>query len=237
MIDVEKVKGVGSKSKMLLNKLDIFSVNDLVMYYPYRYDVIKRSNLEEVTEEDKVIIDGKIDSTPILIRLKSNLNKMNFRLVTTDKKIVGISIFNRAFLKNNLTVGTNVTVFGKYEKAKNVLTASDIRIGLVGDKEKIESVYRGTSGLTSKNIATFINNALMDYGNVVTDYIPKYLIEKYNFLNKKTALNIVHNPSTKDKLEEARDRLKYEELFMFMLKMNNLNTLNLTIINQIIILD
>ena len=78
MIDVEKVKGVGSKSKMLLNKLDIFSVNDLVMYYPYRYDVIKRSNLEEVTEEDKVIIDGKIDSTPILIRLKSNLNKMHF---------------------------------------------------------------------------------------------------------------------------------------------------------------
>ena len=226
MIDVEKVKGVGSKSKMLLNKLDIFSVNDLVMYYPYRYDVIKRSNLDEAQEEDKVIIDGKIDSTPILIRLKSNLNKMNFRLVTTDKKIVGISIFNRAFLKNNLTVGTNVTVFGKYEKSKNVLTASDIRIGLVGDKEKIESVYRGTSGLTSKNIATFINNALMDYGNVVTDYIPKYLIEKYNFLNKKTALNIVHNPSTKDKLEEARDRLKYEELFMFMTKINYLKIKN-----------
>ncbi len=226
MIDVEKVKGVGAKTKTLLNKIDINTAEDLVMHYPYRYDLIKRSNIKELNDMDKVIIDGKVDSVPILIRLKANLNKMNFRLVTTEKQIVGISIFNRSFLKNNLPVGTNVTVFGKYEKGKNVITASDIRIGLIGDGEKIESVYRGTSGLSSKTISTYINNALMEYGSIIEDYIPKYLVEKYSFLNKKTSLNIVHNPSTKEKLELARNRLKYEELFVFMTKINYLKLKN-----------
>jgi len=226
MMDIEKVKGIGTKIKGSFNKMDIYTVDDLVTHYPYRYDLIKRSNLKDPNDGDKVIIDGKIDSVPILIRLKSNLNKMNFRLVSVDKNIVGVSIFNRAFLKNNLSVGTSVTVFGKYDKFKNIITASDIRIGLLGDSEKIEAVYRGTSGLSSKNIAGFINQALMEYGNEITDNIPKYLIEKYDFLNKKTSLNIVHNPSNKDKLELARNRLKYEELFTFMTKINYLKLKN-----------
>ena len=70
---------------------------------------------------------------------------------------------------------------------------------------KIESVYHGTAGLSSKNISVFINNALMQYGSVITDYIPKEYIEKYDFLNKKTALNIVHNPSTYEKLKQATE--------------------------------
>ena len=231
MISLDKVKGVGAKSTMLLNRLGIFNVDDLVSHYPYRYDLIKRTNLSEVEELDKVIIDGKVDGAPILIRLKGNLNKMNIRLVTNDGKIVGVSIFNRAFLKNSLTVGTNITVFGKYEKSKNIILASEIRLGLLPKGEKIESVYHGTAGLSSKNIATFINTALMQFGNEITDFIPKNIIEKYNFLNKKTSLNIVHNPSTKEKLKEASIRLKYEELFLFMTKINYLKIKNKNIDN------
>ncbi len=231
MISLDKVKGVGAKSTMLLNRLGIFNVDDLVSHYPYRYDLIKRTNLSEAKELDKVIIDGKVDGAPILIRLKGNLNKMNIRLVTNDGKIVGVSIFNRAFLKNSLTVGTNITVFGKYEKSKNIILASEIRLGLLPKGEKIESVYHGTAGLSSKNIATFINTALMQFGNEITDFIPKSIIEKYNFLNKKTSLNIVHNPSTKEKLKEASIRLKYEELFLFMTKINYLKIKNKNIDN------
>ena len=228
MIEVDKVKGVGARTTMLLKKININTVDDLVTHYPYRYDLIKRSDLNEVSENDKVIIDGKVDSMPILIRLKGNLNKMNIRLVTEDGKVVGVSIFNRAFLKNSLTVGTNITAFGKYEKSKNIITASEIRIGLLPKGEKIESVYHGTAGLSSKNIGTYINTALMQYGNVLDDYIPKYLTIKYDFLNKKTALNIVHNPSTFDKLKQAEIRLKYEELFLFMTKINYLKLKNKT---------
>lgn len=233
MISLDKVKGVGPKATMLLNKLGIQNVDDLVSHYPFRYDLITRSNLEESNEMDKVIIDGKVDSAPILIRLKGNLNKMNIRVITSTGKVVGVSIFNRAFLKSSLTVGTNVTVFGKYEKSKNIILASEIRLGLLSKGEKIESVYHGTAGLTSKNIKTFIDNALMQYGNNITDYLPESIIKKYNFLNKKTALNIVHNPSTKEKLEEAQNRLKYEELFLFMTKINYLKLKNKSIENGI----
>ena len=231
MISLDKVKGVGPKAKMLLNKLGIENVDDLVSHYPFRYDLITRSNLDTQEEMAKVIIDGKVDSAPILIRLKGNLNKMNIRLVTSTGKVVGVSIFNRAFLKNSLTVGSNITVFGKYEKSKNVILASEIRLGLLSKGEKIESVYHGTAGLSSKNIKTFIDNALMQFGNNITDYLPETIIKKYNFLNKKTALNIIHNPSTKEKLEEARNRLKYEELFLFMTKINYLKLKNKAIEN------
>lgn len=226
MISVEKVKGVGSRTSMLLKKLNINTVDDLVTHYPYRYEFIKRSNLKEKCEDDKVIIDGKVEMIPILVRLKGNLNKMNFRLATSTKEIVGVSIFNRAYLKNQLLVGTNITVFGKYEKNKNIILASEIRMGLLPKGEKIEAVYHGTVGLNSKAISGFINTALMEYGNDLEDYIPKYLLEKYNFLNKKTALNIIHNPSTKEKLKEASIRLKYEELFVYMAKINYLKLKN-----------
>ena len=233
MITLDKVKGVGPRTKMLFNKLGIENVDDLVSHYPFRYERITRSNLQEANEMDKVIIDGKIDSAPILVRLKGNLNKMNVRVVTSDGKVVGVSIFNRAFLKSSLTVGANVTVFGKFEKSKNIILASEIRLGLLPKGEKIESVYHGTAGLASKNIAGFINTALMQYGNEVTDYIPKTYIDKYNFLNKKTALNIVHNPPAMDKLKEASIRLKYEELFLFMTKINYLKIKNQNIENGI----
>lgn len=226
MISVEKVKGVGSRTSMLLKKLNINTVDDLVTHYPYRYEFIKRSNLKEKCEDDKVIIDGKVEMIPILVRLKGNLNKMNFRLATSTKEIIGVSIFNRAYLKNQLLVGTNITVFGKYEKNKNVILASEIRMGLLPKGEKIEAVYHGTVGLNSKAISGFINTALMEYGNDLEDYIPKNLLEKYNFLNKKTALNIIHNPSTKEKLKEASIRLKYEELFVYMAKINYLKLKN-----------
>ena len=156
MITLDKVKGIGPRSKMLLGKLNINTIDDLVSHYPYRYDIIKRTDLLTANDMDKVIIDGKVDGAPILIRLKGNLNKMNIRVVTTTGKVVGVSIFNRAFLKKDLSVGTNITVFGKYDKSKNIILASEIRIGLLPKGEKIESVYHGTSGLSSKNISTFI---------------------------------------------------------------------------------
>ena len=233
MISVEKVKGVGSRTSMLLKKLNINTVDDLVTHYPYRYEFIKRSNLKEKCEDDKVIIDGKVEMIPILVRLKGNLNKMNFRLVTQTGEVVGVSIFNRAYLKSQLLVGTNITVFGKYEKNKNVILASEIRMGLLPKGEKIEAVYHGTVGLNSKNISGFINTALMEYGNDLEDYIPKNLLEKYNFLNKKTALNIIHNPSTKEKLKEASIRLKYEELFVYMAKINYLKLKNKDTLNGV----
>ena len=225
MAELKDVKGIGPKSLSLLNKIGINSVYDLVTHYPFRYEVLKRDELGKVEDGEKIIIDGKIESIPILMRFKAGLNKMNFRLVTASG-VVGVSIFNRAFLKSKLLVGTDVIVIGKLDKKKNVITANDIKMGTLSSKEKIEPVYHCTSGLTNKNMSTYINMALLMYGKEIEDYIPNYIQEKYNFVNKKTALNIIHNPSTPEKLKEVTIRLKYEELFQFMFKINYLKIQN-----------
>ena len=225
MTELKDVKSIGPKSLSLLNKINIHTIEDLVTHYPFRYDVLERNDLSEVEDGGKIIIDGKVESIPILMRFKAGLNKMNFRLVTPSG-VVGVSIFNRAFLKSQLTVGTGITVIGKLDKSKNVITASDIKMGVLSNKVRIEPVYHCTSGLTNKNISTFINMALLMHGKEIPDYIPGEYIEKYNFLNKKTALNVIHNPSTSEKLKEVTVRLKYEELFEFMFKINYLKQQN-----------
>ena len=171
------VKGIGPKSLSLLNKIGINTIEDLVTHYPYRYDLLERTNLKEVGPDDKVIIDGRIESVPILLRFKAGLNKLNFRLVT-NTGIVGISIFNRAFMKNNLTIGTNIIVIGKYDKQKNIITASEIKFGSLGTVPKVEPVYHCTSGLTNKNMSTYINTALLMNQKDITDYIPEYYQQK-----------------------------------------------------------
>ena len=225
MPELKDVKGIGPKSLALLNKINIYTIEDLVTHYPFRYEVLKRDELSNIGDGEKIVIDGKIESVPILMRFKAGLNKMNFRLVTMSG-IVGVSIFNRAFLKSRLLVGTDVIVIGKLDKSKNVITASDIKLDVLSNKVKIEAVYHCTSGLTNKNMSTYINMALLMYGKEVPDYIPSYLQERYQFVNKKTALNIIHNPSTMDKLKDVTIRLKYEELFQFMFKINYLRELN-----------
>ncbi|MBQ3306721.1 MAG: ATP-dependent DNA helicase RecG [Bacilli bacterium] len=225
MAELKDVKGIGPKSLSLLNKIGINTIEDLVTHYPFRYDILERNDLTKIEDGEKIIIDGKVESVPILMRFKQGLNKMNFRLVT-QSGVVGVSIFNRAFLKNQLSVGTGITVIGKLDKSKNVITASEIKMDLLSNSVKIEPVYHCTSGLTNKNMSTYINMALLMYGKTIPDYIPEEYIEKYNFLNKKTSLNVIHNPSTADKLKEVTIRLKYEELFEFMFKINYLKQLN-----------
>ena len=225
MAELKDVRGIGPKSLSLLNKIGIYSIDDLVTHYPFRYDILERNDLTKVQDGEKIVIDGKVESVPILMRFKAGLNKMNFRLVT-QTGVVGVSIFNRAFLKSQLGVGSGVTVIGKFDKSKNVITASDIKMETLSNKIKIEPVYHCTSGLTNKNMSTYINMALLMYGKNILDSIPKEYIEKYNFLNKKTSLNIIHNPSTGEKLKEVTIRLKYEELFEFMFKINYLKQIN-----------
>lgn len=225
MLQVSEIKGIGPKTVSLLNKIGIQTVEDLVTHYPFRYEVLKRSDIKSAGEGDRIVVDGKIESIPILLRFKGGLNKLNFRLVTSSG-VVGVSIFNRAFLKPNLTIGSNIIVIGKFDKQKNIVTASDIKFGLLTNQEKIEPVYHCTSGLTNKNIASYINGAIMLHGKEIPDYIPEKYLEKYQFSNKRTALNIVHNPPSLEKLKEASIRLKYEELFAFMFKINYLKEQN-----------
>lgn len=218
-MELKKIKGLGESKLKLLEKLKITNSKELVEYYPFRYNVIKKTDINNINIDDKIIIDGIIETTPNVFYFSRKKDKMSFKLNTNDK-LLNIVIFNRGFLKSKLKIGEAITIIGKVEK--NNIVASEIRMGKLPDKPLIEPVYHITNGITGKQLNHFIN--LADFN--VEDYIPDYLNEKYKFLNKKETLDIIHNPKDINNLKVARTKLKYEELFMFMLKINYLKNKN-----------
>jgi len=215
---LESIKGLGPKNLKLLNKLGINTIEDLVSFYPFRYDVIKRSNLNELEDQDKIIIDGIVETIPSIFYFSRKRDKMTFKL-NTGENIFNINIFNRGFLKSRLKVGTSITVIGKLDKKHNLIVVSDIKFGSIL-KTTIEPIYHTTYGIGINTIKKYINEGLKDFNTI--DYIPSYLIDKYKFIDKENSIKIVHNPTDLKVLKNALNRLKYEELFLFMCKMNYL---------------
>lgn len=220
MIELESIDGIGPKTKELINKLGINTAEDLINHYPFRYDIIKRSDLTVVNDGDRIVIDGIVEGQPTIIYINKSLKKIIFR-INTKTSILNVTIYNKIYLHQELKSGKEVTIIGKYNKLKNTIIASDVRFGLLPPSAKIEPIYSVTSGLTSKQLAKLISSALeTDFS--VDNLLPKYLEEKYNLITKKEALHNVHNPIDILMLKKARQRIKYEELFMYMLKINYL---------------
>ncbi len=220
MLELENIEGIGPKTKELLNKIKIYDGNDLVYYYPYRYDIIKRSDISNLNDGDKIIIDGVIEGQPTVIFISKSLKKMIFR-ISTKTMVLNVTIYNKNYIYQELKSGKEITIIGKYNKLKNTIIASDIRFGLLPPSAKIEPIYYTTEGLSVKQISKLINSALsLDYE--VKSLIPRYLEEKYNLVDKKTAVKNVHIPEDILSLKKARQRIKYEELFMYVLKINYL---------------
>lgn len=220
MKELETIEGIGPKTKELLNKIKIYTVEDLLNYYPYRYDIIKRSDLNNLSDGDKIIIDGIVEGQPTTIYINKSLKKMIFR-ISTKTMILNVTLYNRAHLYSDLKSGKEVTIIGKYNKLKNTVIVSDIRFGLLPPSAKIEPIYYTTEGLTVKQISKFEAIALEnDYNEI--DLVPRYIEEKYNLMNKKSAIKNIHVPEDILLLKKARQRIKYEELFMYVLKINYL---------------
>lgn len=220
MKELETIEGIGPKTKELLNKIKIYTVEDLLNYYPYRYDIIKRSDLSNLSDGDKIIIDGIVEGQPTTIYINKSLKKMIFR-ISTKTMILNVTLYNRAHLYSDLKSGKEVTIIGKYNKLKNTVIVSDIRFGLLPPSAKIEPIYYTTEGLTVKQISKFEAIALENDYDVI-DLVPRYIEEKYNLMNKKSAIKNIHVPEDILLLKKARQRIKYEELFMYVLKINYL---------------
>ena len=220
MKELETIEGIGPKTKELLNKIKIYTVEDLLNYYPYRYDIIKRSDLSNLSDGDKIIIDGIVEGQPTTIYINKSLKKMIFR-ISTKTMILNITLYNRAHLYSDLKSGKEITIIGKYNKLKNTVIVSDIRFGLLPPSAKIEPIYYTTEGLTVKQISKFESIALENDYDVI-DLVPRYIEEKYNLMNKKSAIKNIHVPEDILLLKKARQRIKYEELFMYVPKINYL---------------
>ena len=223
MNNLSAIKGLGPKTIETLKNIGVNSISDLVEYYPYRHDLIVLDNIKECVDKQNVIIECIIDSVPLSRRFRANMTALTFRAMS-NKKMIVVLIFNRTFLKTQLRPGTTITVIGKYDALKNTVIASDIKFEKI-KTGSIETVYHLTSGLTSKALKKYISEALTIFDDY-TDYVPEYLNEKYNFISKKEAIKLIHEPQNKDDVKKAQLKLKYEELFEFMFKINYLKELN-----------
>ena len=218
MNNLSLVKGIGNATIEKLNKLNITNCEDLITYYPYRYDILKKTSLND----DKVIESGIVESIPT-VSYFNRKNRLSFR-INIDNRIINVVIFNRAYLKMHLTIGKVITVIGKYDSNKNVLTASDIKLEDIGNNVKVYPIYHLIKCITSKNLNKYINLALNQC--YVIDYLPTEIVNEENLIDKKEALNIIHNPTNSELLKQSIYRCKYEELFLFMLKINELKNKN-----------
>ena len=227
---LQSITGIGPKTEKLLNKLGIENKYDLVTYYPYRYQVYKIMNLQDAKDNEQVVIKGIVESEPRVMYIRKNFNKLNLRIVTNQLP-VNVTIFNRAFLKPQLHVNRQIVVVGRYDKKKNEIVASNIKFDKIDDF-KIESVYHLVNGLTNSTITKVVNEALKSVKEV-TDYIPEYLNEQYKFIEKIEAINIIHNPKDLNNLKQAKLKLIYEELFVFMFKINYLKSQRKKLISSI----
>lgn len=220
MNELEQIEGIGPKTRELLEKLRIFTIDDLINHYPFRYEVLKRSNILEIKDGEKIIIDGVIEGQPTIIYISPKLKKIIFR-INTGRCMLNIAIYNKVYLMENIKTGRDITVIGKYDKIKNTVIASDVRMEKLPLIPKIESVYYTTAGLSKKSISKYITSLIMN-GYKPIEKIPSYIIEKYNLLSKYDAISEIHNPTNIDLLKKARQRIKYEELFLYLLKINYL---------------
>ena len=218
--NLEDLEGIGPKTSKLLNKLGIFCIDDLVSYYPKKYNVIKRSDMSNIKNGDRVIIDGVALGQPTVINLSLKLKKVIFR-ISNERNIYNISAYNQIYLCNEVRGGTEVTIIGKYDKLKNTVVASEVRMRKLPDKVQIEPIYQSTNGLSRNSIGKFSVSALDSLYEAV-DYIPANLISRYNFRDKLWALKQIHNPCDVISYKRALQRLKYEELFMYLFKINYL---------------
>ena len=219
-MDIKNLHQVGEKTSKILNKLGIFTDDDLINYYPYRYNVYNFSN--ELIDNSTLIINVIIESNPIVSYIKKNFNRLSFR-ARYNEKIFNVVIFNRAYLKTNLTIGKNITIIGKYDFKKNIFTSSDIKFNVTNGQ--IEPVYHLTKGITNNTVSKLIKD---NFNNIyIKDSLPSNIISKYNLLSKKDALYNIHFPNDLKMVHYAKNRLIYEELFDFSFKMNYFKNQNI----------
>lgn len=218
MSELSMIKGIGPSTINKLNKLNINTIDDLITYYPYKYELLKKTGLNE----DNSVISCSICSS-VNIFYFHKLNSLRFKVIY-DNKIINVIIYNRAFLKPNLSINKVITLIGKYDYKTNLFTASDIKLFDIGDREEITPRYHLVKGLNNTNLNKYINIAIDN--SLITDYIPDVIKKKNHFIDKREALKIIHNPDNKKDVSNAIIRSKYEELFLFMLKINELKNKN-----------
>ena len=226
--DVKYVKGVGPNRVLLLNKLGIFTLKDLISYYPRTYeDRSKPKDIIECVDGEEVLIEGIACNKMTDVRLKG---KTMQRLIVRDETAaVTITWFNQSYLKNKFEQGKKYQFYGKISNAFgkiNMTSPVFDEAGKNNNTGKIIPIYPLTYQLSQNVLRKIIEAGLKEVDGNLSETLPEYLIKEYKLDEINVAVNQIHFPKDFDEFEKARYRLVFEEKIAIILKKKELNFKN-----------
>lgn len=225
---VSSITGVGPQLTKILSKINVFTVGDLLQYYPRDYEDRSQKNpLVNYNQNPKIHTVAKVLSQEWF-----GFGKMRtLKVIISDSSFTAELIcFNRAFLEKVLIPGSIITVTGKFFVKYNVLQSSSFEIQKMNNlsEEQIMNfqnlspldtgiipIYPLTEGLTQKILTKTLNSALQQYAFGIENTLPEEIIKKRNLLPKQIALKQIHQPKNLQEALDARRTLSYEELYHF----------------------
>lgn len=209
-IDLSYLK-INQNRIALLQEMGIMTIEDLIRFYPVRYDVIL--SVPPVLVDEKTIFEGVIIEEPKIFFIRRNMSRMTFKVQYQDT-VYSIAIFNRHFLRSHLSLGTVVTIIGKLQSPSQVV-ASDIKLQSLESLKGFHPIYNLKSGITVKSMSGYIKKGLTFVEKDLIDFIPENLIQRYQLPYLKEALWQIHFPQDEIHLKQALKYLKYEEFLKF----------------------
>ncbi|WP_291582599.1 ATP-dependent DNA helicase RecG [Clostridium sp. UBA6640] len=224
--DISYVKGVGPKMAEKLNKCGIYTVLDLLLYFPRDYELITvGSDISEFNEKDKVILECRVVSILRDIRTKNNKILSTIIFKANNKTFKG-QWFNQPYAKNSFRINEKYILSGKIEKFNNEVKMNSPKIlrNVTLDDNKILAKYSLKDNLSNN----FLNKAITEIlsHTKIIENLPEKIIESYNFISLDEAIRHIHSPKDSNSLKEAKRRLKFQELFTYSMKVLLLKELN-----------
>ena len=212
--DVKYVKGVGPNRVQLLNRLGIFTLKDLITYYPRTYqDRSKPQFISECVNGDEALIEGIACGKVSDVRLKGKT--MQKLIVRDETGSCTITWFNQSYLKNKFDIGKKYKFFGKITNSYGKITMTS-PVFDEGEKSfntgKIIPLYPLTYQLSQNVLRRIVEAGLAEVENQLKETLPEYLLEEYKLDGINESTKKIHFPKELTDFEKARKRLVFEEL-------------------------
>lgn len=225
--------GIGPKSAEKYKKLGIETVEDLLLYFPFRYEDFKSKNVLDLEDGEKAVVSGLV-ATPANVQYYGyKRNRLRFT-IKQGELVLAVSFFNQPYLADKIELGQTVAVFGKWDKAKGALTGMKL---LAQVEDDLQPVYRLSQGVSQSALVKVIKTAFeAGLDNLLEENLPQVLMDKYQMLSRRQAVRAMHFPKDLKEYKQALRRVKFEELLFFQLQLQVLKEENRSV-GQGIVLD
>lgn len=215
-VNIQRLDKVGPKKAEQFRKLGIDSVGELLRFYPRSYeDWSQTVKISEAAAQENCCIKGTVEAATKPARIKGGMTLFKLRVTDGDDFMV-VTFFNRAFLYEQLSVGSTFLFYGVVKKTNVGYEMSAPQVEST-NKEIIRPIYQQTATLSSKQIENAMALALKMLPEVVNDPIPEPIRHTYALCGLEDALRNIHFPKNHEALAAARKRVVFEELLILQL--------------------